>query len=224
MESSFDEIGDYKHCIIAQHLASFQNQDGYLLEDIIDQCVFDAHATEPLQEIVFYDAHETAVVMSSEDAPLPPEPTPSGSKVISKNEPDHQLRPFFGWTDIDTIKNTLENTTQYARLPAGILLKKAYKSPNPALNLYCRQEDEACDTVYSDVPAIYDGYTAAVNFVGVNTQVTDVYGIKTDKQFVNTLQDNIIQRGAPLRLLSDTGQAIVSSALGILPKPRWLPT
>jgi hypothetical protein len=52
--------------------------------------------------------------------------------------------------------------------------------------------------VYSDVPAIYDGSTAAVIFVGTNTQVTDVYGIKTDKQCVNTLEDNIIQRGAPL--------------------------
>jgi hypothetical protein len=50
-----------------------------------------------------------------------------------------------------------------------------------------------------------------LSFVGVNTQVTDVYGIKTDKQFVNTLEDNIIQRGAPLKLISDRGQAIVSN-------------
>jgi hypothetical protein len=89
------------------------------------------------------------------------------------------------------------------------LLKKAYKSPNPALNVYCHQEDEACDIVYSDVPAIYDGSTAAVIFVGVNTRVTDVYGIKTDKQFVNTLEDNIIQHGAHLKLISDCGQTIV---------------
>jgi hypothetical protein len=49
-----------------------------------------------------------------------------------------------------------------------------------------------------------------VIFVGVNTQVTDVYGITSDKQFVNTLEDNIIQCGAPLKLISDRGQAIVS--------------
>jgi hypothetical protein len=95
-------------------------------------------------------------------------------------------------------------------LPAGTLLKKAYKSPNLALNVYRLQEDVACDIVYSDVPAIHDGSTYAVIFIGVNTQVTDVYGIKTDRQFVNTLQDNIIQRGAPLKHLSDRGQAIVS--------------
>jgi hypothetical protein len=84
------------------------------------------------------------------------------------------------------LKKTFEHTTQYAHLPSGTLVKKAYKSPNPALNVYRHQEDVACDIVYSDVPAIYDGSTAAVIFVGISTQVTDVYGIKTDKQFVNT--------------------------------------
>jgi hypothetical protein len=73
------------------------------------------------------------------------------------------------------------------------------------LNVFHCQEDVACDIVYSDVPDIYDGPTASVVFVGVNTQVTDVYGIKTDKQFVNTLEDNIIQRGAPLKLIGDRG-------------------
>jgi hypothetical protein len=71
------------------------------------------------------------------------------------------------------------------------------KSPNPALNVYRRNEAVPCDIVYSDVPAIHDGSTAAVIFVGVTTQITDVYGIKRDSPFVNTLEDNIIQRGAP---------------------------
>ena len=53
--------------------------------------------------------------------------------------------------------------------------------------------------------------TAAVLFVGTKTQVTDVYGIKTDKRFVNTLEDNIIQRGAPHKLLSDRAQVIISN-------------
>jgi hypothetical protein len=104
----------------------------------------------------------------------------------------------------------LEHTTQYARLSAGTLLKKAIKLPNTALNIYCHQEDVACDRICLDVSAIYDGSTAAVIFAGFNTQVTDFYGIKTDKQFVNNLQDSIIQRGAPLKPISNHGQAIVS--------------
>jgi hypothetical protein len=113
-------------------------------------------------------------------------------------------------TTPEIIKKTFEHTMQYARLPALTLLKKVYKSPNPALNVFRRQEDVACDIVYSDVPNIHDGSTAAVIFVGTSTHVTDVYGIKTNKQFVNTLEDNIIQCGAPLKLISDRGQSIVS--------------
>jgi hypothetical protein len=46
MEPSFDEVGDYKHSIIAQHLGYFQCQDGKLLDDIFDRYVFDAQTTK----------------------------------------------------------------------------------------------------------------------------------------------------------------------------------
>jgi hypothetical protein len=186
LDSSFDDYGDYKHRVIVQHLAYFHRQDGDLIADVIDQCVLDAQTSQVLPEPVFYDAHETELAIP-EGIPL--EPAPSGPKVISKREPDYdQLRPFFGWLSPDIIKKTFEHTTQYARLPAGTLPKKhttqyaclpagtlpkkEYKSPNPALNVFRRQEDVACDIVYSDVPAISDGSTAAVIFVGTSTQVT----------------------------------------------------
>jgi hypothetical protein len=78
----------------------------------------------------------------------------------------------------ETIEKTFKITTQHARLPTGTLLKKTTKSPNPALNVMFRNESVACDIVYSDTPAIADGLTAAVIFVGIDTQVTDIYGIK----------------------------------------------
>jgi hypothetical protein len=80
-----------------------------------------------------------------------------------------------------------------ARLPTATMLKKAFRSLNPALNICRHNEDVACDIVYSDVPAIFDGSTAAVIFVGTSTKVTDVHGIKKDNQLASTLEDNIIQ-------------------------------
>ena len=77
---------------------------------------------------------------------------------------------------------------------------------NPAANVHRRPEPVATDIVYGDVSAIDNGSTAAVVFVGRNTHVTDVYGIKTDKEFVNTLEDNIRERGAPNKLISDRAQ------------------
>jgi hypothetical protein len=111
----------------------------------------------------------------------------------------------------DIIQKTFKHTTQYAHLPMATMLKKAFRPPNPVLNIFRRNEDVSCDIVYSEVPAIFDTSTAAVIFVGTSTKVTDVHGIKKDNQFANDLEDNIIQRGAPYHLLSDRGQAIIST-------------
>ena len=40
----------------------------------------------------------------------------------------------------------------------------------------------------------------------MDSHVCDVYGMKTDKQFVNTFEDIIRQRGAMDRLISDSAQ------------------
>jgi len=40
--------------------------------------------------------------------------------------------------------------------------------------------------------------------------VCDVYGIKSNKQFVNTLEHNIQECGAPTKLVSDSAQVEIS--------------
>jgi hypothetical protein len=136
---------------------------------------------------------------------------PFKPKVITTKEPNYEaLRPKFGWLSADIVKKTYDNTTQYARIPASTILKRTFRSPNPALNVHRRNEPVACDVVYADVPAISDGSVAAVLFTGTETHVTDIYGIKNDREFVNTLEDNIRQRGAPTKLISDRGQVEIS--------------
>jgi hypothetical protein len=91
-------------------------------------------------------------------------------------------------------------------------LKKHYKSPFRAMNAHRHDEPVATDTLYSDTPAVADsGATSAQLFVGTETLLTDVYGMKTDKQFVNTLEDNIRERGAMSKLISDRAQAEISN-------------
>jgi hypothetical protein len=132
-------------------------------------------------------------------------------RIITTKEPPYEtLRPQFGWLSTDVIKKTYEHTTQYARIPSSTILKRTFRSPNPALNVHRRNEPVACDVVYADVPAISDGSQAAVLFTGTETHVTDIYGIKNDKEFVNTLEDNIRQRGAPTKLISDRAQVEIS--------------
>jgi len=117
----------------------------------------------------------------------------------------------FAWLPLDIIKRTFEATTQYYRTPMSTHLKKRYKSPFPACNVTCRDEPVATDTVYSDTPAIGSGVTAAQFFVGTKSLVCDIYPMKTDKQFVNVLLDNIRRRGAMTKLISDRAQVEISN-------------
>ena len=50
-------------------------------------------------------------------------------------------------------------------------------------------------------------------FVGTNIFVTDVYGMKTDKQFVNALEDNIRKLGSIEKLISNSAQSEISNRL-----------
>ena len=128
------------------------------------------------------------------------------------NAPDYnKLRPMFAWMSPETIEQTFDRTTQYARVPGSTILHRTYKTPYPALNVPRRDEDVSSDTVYGPVPAIDNGSTMAQIFVGHSSLLTDVYGMKTEKQFVNTLEDNIRERGAMRRLLTDSARVETSN-------------
>ena len=79
----------------------------------------------------------------------------------------------------------------------------ALSSRHP-LNVPRRHEAVATDTVFSDTPAVDSGVKQAQVFVGRDTLVADAYPMKSWKQFVNTLEDNIRRRGAMDKLLSDS--------------------
>jgi hypothetical protein len=60
------------------------------------------------------------------------------------------------------------------------------------------------DTIQSDVPTIDGGEKYAQIFVGTKSLVTDVHGMKSPAQFPGILTDEIITRGAPTKLISDS--------------------
>jgi hypothetical protein len=186
----------------------FLGQDGTIIDVTLDQFILAAYygpSSSGMMEVYEVDMLDVPEVNTSTTPRLVP-------KTIHKRDPDFaKHRPFFGWLSPENIQKTFMHTTQYARLPTRTTLKRAFKSPNPALNVTCRQEPVACNIVYSNVPAIDNGSIASVLFVGINTLVTDVYGIKTDKQFVNTLADSITNCGVPHKLISDSAQANISN-------------
>ena len=127
---------------------------------------------------------------------------------VTHEAPDYEkFRPYFGWVNVDTVPKTMEQSTQWGvSLLNTLPMKKHLKSRNPALNIPSRHEAVATDTVFSDTPAVDSGVKQAQVFVGRDTLVADAYPMKSGKQFVNTLEDNIRRWGAMDKLLSDSAK------------------
>ena len=130
----------------------------------------------------------------------------------SPQEPDwNALRPFFAWTSPSSIKDTFNVTTRHGTAPhPQDYIKKHFMSRNPVFNIPRRSEAVVTDTIFSDTPAVDDGSTMAQFFCGRDTLVCDAYSIKTTKQFINTLSDNIRKWGAMDILISDGGKYEIS--------------
>ena len=194
-DSNFDARGNYRHRTIATHTLHGESEffDPYEYQDLADVVdnLIDHH--QPILVHAVYDAH----VLESQP---------------SKQDYD-RLRPMFAWAPSDTIRRTISVTTQYARARISDTLRQHFKSRFPACNVHRRNEPVATDTIFSDTPAVDSGVKAAQLFVGRKSLVADVYPIKTDKEFVNTLEDNIRERGARDKLISDGSKAETSSRI-----------
>ena len=133
--------------------------------------------------------------------------------AVNHEAPDYEkFLPYFGWVNVDTVQKTMEQSTQWGvSLPNTFPMKKHLKSSNPALNIPRRHEAVATDTVFSDPPPVDSGVKQAQVFVGRDTLVSDAYPMKSGKQFVNTLEDNIRRQGAMDKLLSDSAKTEISN-------------
>jgi hypothetical protein len=207
----YDEYGVFHgHVLINQHewqvhyfdaLDTKPGPDNDEFHDALEQFADDP---DSVINLAVYHANRAHYVCNQETV----EATP---KFVMTSEPDYrQLHPRLGWLPVDAIKKPFEHTTQLARMPMSTILKKWYKSLNPAVNVCPHDEPVATDTIYSDTPVINCGITSAQLFVGTKTHTADVYSIKSNKQFVNTLLDNITQRSTPTKLINDRAQVEIS--------------
>ena len=133
----------------------------------------------------------------------------------SPQEPDwNALHPFFAWTSPSSIKDTFNVSTRHGTAPhTQDYIKKHFKSRNPVFNIPRHSEAVATDTIFSDTPGVDDGSTMAQFVCGRDTLVCDAYGIKSTKQFINTLSDSIRKRGAMDTLISDGGKYEISKRI-----------
>ena len=133
----------------------------------------------------------------------------------SPQEPDWNTQhPSPAWTSPSSIKDTFNVTTRHGTAPnTQDYIKNHFKPRNPVFIIPRCSEDVATDRIFSDTPAVDDGSTMAQFFCGHDTLVCDAYGIKSTKQFINTLSDNIRKWGATDTLISDGGKYDISKGV-----------
>ena len=133
----------------------------------------------------------------------------------SPQEPDwNTQRPFLAWTSPSSIKNTFNVTTRHGTAPnTQDYIKNHFKPRNPVFSIPRCSEAVATDITFSDTPAVDDGPTMSQFFCGHDIFVCDAYGIKSTKQFINTLSDNIRKWGAMDTPISDGGRYDISKGV-----------
>ena len=137
--------------------------------------------------------------------------TPAHKHDVKSETPDYdKYRPYFGCVNTDTIRDTFKNTTQWGVSVCTYPMKRHLKSRNPALNVPRRHEAVATNTVYSDTSTVDSHVKQAQLVVGKESSVSDIYPMRSGKQFVNALEDNIQRRCAMDKLISDSAQNEIS--------------
>jgi len=217
----FDEQGALHLHVLAQHHAvhtlppedddsmAILMEDEFDIDESTDCCVYYTN----LHRMVPVEQAETKVSDPKEagDGRSRPYVQAHKAHLVMLTKVDYKtLRSRFAWLPANIVQKTFGSTTQYAHMLYNTVLWHRYKAPHPALNHFCREEPVATDTIMPDTPAVDGGETWARLFVGTKSLLSDAYGMKTLANFSSTLMDNITQRGAPTKLISDRAQLEIS--------------
>ena len=187
----FDEQGYYRHGINFTSTHSYRDDEDTLNDDEFFDSRKDFDVYDDLED--FIDSIDGLYSVNR-------------MSVSEKNPNFELLRPYFAFAPIETIKRTFAITTRWARSIEHRPFKKHFKSRFAASNVHRRREAVGTDTVYSDTAAIDNGSFSAQIYVGADTLVSDAVGMRSDTEFVGTLEDQIRKRGAMDKLISDRAQ------------------
>eukprot|EP00984_Skeletonema_dohrnii_P035619 scaffold35616_cov172-Skeletonema_dohrnii-CCMP3373.AAC.1 len=123
------------------------------------------------------------------------------------------LRQFFLFAPREVVQHTFHSTTRYyEHIPAVNRIRETIRTHFPAANVDRRHELVASDTIFFDVDC-GGGVTCAQFFIGRRSYFMSIYGMRSDGEFINALEDEIRHRGAMEMLFSDRARAEISQRI-----------
>jgi len=112
------------------------------------------------------------------------------------------LQPFLAWRPLEVIQRTLENTTQLACICYDHALQMHHKPWFPWLNQNCLHETVATNTMFALIPDI-SSHTCAQVYWGLTSHFINVYGMRTESNGPQYLDDFAREEGVPPIMHSD---------------------
>ena len=217
IQTPFDEHGRYRNRELPKQvtiLPPIPNSDvdtpaTPTLGDLDDALSADVHHFHVLHCAFHHASHVNQIYIACASE--------QGEHELTRTKVDYsKYRPYFLHVDVDKIRKTFQRTTQFAtNVMAGNNIMQTTQSPFPAHNVWRRNEPVASDTIYGQVPAIdTGGQTMAQIFIGRKSLVIDVFGVSTEAEFVNTLEDEMRKRGAMDKLITDSARVEISKRVG----------
>jgi hypothetical protein len=145
-------------------------------------------------------------------------------RTVSKAAPNlAALCPNFGWSPLERVKETIQNTAQFARNVPRLPFRKHCRTCWPAANVDRWNKDAATDAFFSDTPAHDDtimghsGCTMAQIHAGKQSSRLVACGMISESQMPNALEDLICKHGAPNCLFSDNAKVQIGACVrGVL--------
>ena len=117
-----------------------------------------------------------------------------------------QYRRLLGWIPVETVRKTFEATTQLAKVvPLRLPLRRHIKSRFPQLNCRRLSETYATDTLFSSEDAL-GGIRCAQLYVGLKSMFIAIYGMHSETEGPDTLDDFVREFGAPHGLRNDNSK------------------
>ena len=186
--------------------------------------VTDGSAPDPTLEDIGYtqrditqDYHRIAQLEAIVKGPMAGDIIDIDTRAIQKNtttdrkykEKPEDIRHLLGWIPTETVRKTIEATTQLAKNYLRLPMRRHFKSREPALNRARLAETYATDTFFAETKAI-GGATCAQIFVGTKSMFTKCYGMKRETEVSTTLEDFVRKVGAPYSVRNDNAKAQTS--------------
>ena len=122
----------------------------------------------------------------------------SWHRVVYKDIDPKKVQPFLGWRPLEVVKNTLQHTTQLARMSLRAPLIRHFKARFPWLNVKRLDEAVSTDPFFANCKSIGQGFTGAYLFMGLDSRYLNLYGFRPKgRNFAQILRDFFREEGAP---------------------------